>query len=397
MTITFRAAAGLTGAADTSAPFSAVTFTLPTGHTTDDLLLAFLGWKPYDTTWTDPSGYASEIGPITSGTTGSGVGTGSVGAQVFTKTHSGTESNPSASVNAGAGGYTPALRAMAAFYKTVAGAWTVDSTSGTSETTTLNVNGAGSLAYAAGDMAVVVVVHKDDDATHTSPVLSASGVTFGTLTQQLATTTAVNGDDGAMYVYTASVTTGATAAPNFTATVGASEGWASVIFLRIAEPAAGSHSGAAAVSVAVTATAAGVRTRFGAATAAVAVAGTAAGVRTRFGAATAAVAVAAAATGTATRFGAAAVNVAVSSSATAVRTTFGTAAAAVTITATAAGAVTTFGAAAVTVTLTAAAAGTKTTPLIFDASYRTITGRQPNRAVSGRRPKNTPAGRHPHH
>ena len=46
MTISLRAATGITASADTASPFANRAYTLPTGHATDDLLIAFYGGKP---------------------------------------------------------------------------------------------------------------------------------------------------------------------------------------------------------------------------------------------------------------------------------------------------------------------------------------------------------------
>ena len=55
MTVTWRTATGLTAGADTTDPYGSLTHTLPTGHATDDLLLAFIGLKPQTTAPSTPS------------------------------------------------------------------------------------------------------------------------------------------------------------------------------------------------------------------------------------------------------------------------------------------------------------------------------------------------------
>jgi hypothetical protein len=237
MSITWRTATGLTAGADTTAAFANRTATLPTGHTSDDLLILFAGGKPYTTDGSAPtSGEYTSLVNITSGTTGMGAGTGSVRLQVFHKTHDGSEAAPAQTFSAQ---YSPWMQAMAAASKTNAGSWTVEASTVTAETTSVNVTGGTTLDFETGDHVIVAILHRDDDATHASSSVTIPGCSLGTLTELLTTNTTATGNDGALYVYQAEVTSGtASGAPQFTTTVGGSEGWVAVAFLRIVEPAA---------------------------------------------------------------------------------------------------------------------------------------------------------------
>src|SRR5512133_2022459 len=91
---------------------TAVSWTLPTGHSADDLLLAAYGGKPYTATMATLTGYTAQ-GAGANGTSNSGNGTGSCYVKAWTKTHTGSESNPSGTL-AAAG--TPMLNGMLAAY-----------------------------------------------------------------------------------------------------------------------------------------------------------------------------------------------------------------------------------------------------------------------------------------
>lgn len=248
-TIAWRTATGLTAAADVTTPFATLTYTLPTGHTTGDLLVAIYAGKPFNTQPSTPTDYTSIV-DVASGTTAMGNGTGSVRLRVFQKTHDGTEANPTSTFTAQ---YSPGMVAMLAASKTPPGAWVVDATTATAETTSVALTGAAQLAYTRNDEVVVVIAHRDNDATETNPVITVPGCTVGAVTQQLASTTTATGNDGELYVYRAQITSGtASGAPQFAATVAASEGWVAAAFLRIAEPAGAVDGSVTAVAAAVT-------------------------------------------------------------------------------------------------------------------------------------------------
>ena len=61
MAVTWTAT-GITASSDTTSPFANLSYTLPTGHTTNDLLIAFYGGKPYNTVPSTPTDYAPQSG-----------------------------------------------------------------------------------------------------------------------------------------------------------------------------------------------------------------------------------------------------------------------------------------------------------------------------------------------
>lgn len=240
MAITYRTATGLTAASDTAAAYASLTYTLPTGHTTGDLLLCYMALKPYDTVPGTPSGYTALSGGA-NGTTAMGSGTGSVYAIAFYKEHDGSESGPSSAFSAQ---YSPAMRGMIALESDVGtgGGWTIDSTNGsdTSDTGTgFSATGGATLALEAGDHIFVIAAGRDDSATPSSVAITVSGCTLDTVVvdSTLATST---GNDGWMYVAHAEVLSGtASGAPVTTATVGSGDSAGQAVFILIREPDSG--------------------------------------------------------------------------------------------------------------------------------------------------------------
>lgn len=241
MTISLRGSAtGLSAGVTTT-----LAFTLPTGVTTNDCMIAFYGGKPY--TMALSSGTLStdytDVGSTTNGTTANNVDLGSVYADMAYRIHSGTESAPTGTLSATP---SPRISGMIALQSTVSGSgWTVTGTTASDATatgTTFSATGAASLSVQTGDWIVVLVMHNTDAMTHTSASLTLSGATISGLTQQLGTTTTNQGNDGAMYLYTAQVTGTATAAPVFSVTTptGISDG--AVVFGAIREPVAAATS-----------------------------------------------------------------------------------------------------------------------------------------------------------
>lgn len=254
MTISQRTATGLTASSDTTSPYDTLTYTLPTGHSASDFLIAFYGGKPFGTVPGTPSEYSARSGGA-NGSTASGADTGSVYSVAFTKVHDGSESNPTSSMS---GTTTPAMVAMHALYSSASGtAWSVASTYGDDSTTTgttVSCAGAASLDFAVGDMLVVCFASNNDRAAISGGTVSASGITFGTFTQQLGTTTTGTSDDGQLSIWTATVASGSgTVTPTFTATSQNNYSSGRAIFLRVREPQSksGSVTGSSASSGAV--------------------------------------------------------------------------------------------------------------------------------------------------
>lgn len=240
MAVTWTAT-GITASSDTTSPFANLSYTLPTGHTTNDLLIAFYGGKPYGTIPSTPTDYAPQSGGA-NGSTAMGSGTGSVYAIAFTKVHDGSESNPASTFSAQ---YSPGIRAMVkATDSSGLGSWLVASCKGsdaTSTGTTFSATGDATLALQPGDWLVALYVHNDDSSSSSSFALSVPGCTLDTVTQRLTgTLTTATGNDGRMYVVTAEVLSGtASGAPTATCTTGSSDSDGQVVFLLVRPPIVG--------------------------------------------------------------------------------------------------------------------------------------------------------------
>jgi hypothetical protein len=224
---------GITAGADTNSPYAGRTYTLPSGTTSGDLLVGFYGGKPYDTVPSIPSGYTAQSGGA-NGTTANGNGSGSVYAVAFTKTHSGSESDPSSTM---AAGYSPAITAMLAIQPDSAVTWAVTSTKGSDSAATgtnFSATGESTLDYTTGDVVVVQIVHNDDSSGDSGFRLSIPGCVVSTPIQRLTgTLTTSTGNDGRMYVLTAGIISGtATGAPTVTATTGSGDSDGQAVFLR---------------------------------------------------------------------------------------------------------------------------------------------------------------------
>lgn len=230
MSISWRTATGLTAGTST-----ALTWTLPTGHTVGDLLVAIYGGKPYTSTSGSPTDYVS-AGSVASGARANSNGSGSTRAQVFTKTHDGTESNPTATLTASP---SPSMVAMLAASKTEPGAWLIASTTGADTTltgTAISATGADSLTVRAGERVMIVSVGNDNLETESGAALAIGAATF-TITEVLAANATSTGNDGSMAVYDCLVTAGGTGEPVFTATSGRSgNSERAVVFLQLWEP-----------------------------------------------------------------------------------------------------------------------------------------------------------------
>lgn len=240
MAVTWTAT-GITASSDTTSPFANLSYTLPTGHTTNDLLIAFYGGKPYNTVPSTPADYTAQSGGA-NGSTGMGAGTGSVYAVAFTKIHDGSESNPASTFSAQ---YSPGIRAMVkATDSSGLGTWLVASCKGsdaTATSTTFSATGDATLALQPGDWLVALYVHNDDSSSSSSFALSVPGCTLDTVTQRLTgTLTTATGNDGRMYVVTAEVLSGtASGAPTATCTTGSGDSDGQVVFLLVRPPIVG--------------------------------------------------------------------------------------------------------------------------------------------------------------
>lgn len=240
MAITYRTATGLTASSDTAAAYASLTYTLPTGHTTGDLLLCYMALKPYDTVPGTPSGYTALSGGA-NGTTAMGGGTGSMYAIGFYKEHDGTESNPSSAFSAQ---YSPAMLGMIALESSngTGGGWTIDSTSGsdTSDTgTSFSATGDATLALEAGDHIFVFAGGRDNGSDPSSVDITVPGCTLDTVVVESVLNTST-GNDGWMYVAHAEVLSGtASGDPVTTATTSSGDSAGQAVFILIREPDSG--------------------------------------------------------------------------------------------------------------------------------------------------------------
>lgn len=242
MTISVRGiATGLTGSNDTATPFLNMTYTIPTGEQTGDLIFGMCGAK-----WSTASQYSSALGVpatynlvdwVAEGTTVTGNGTGSAYLQVIQKTAtSGAEADPAQVFTVG---YSPAMTAMITFQKTNPGIWTVESTDAidTNTASPFSLTGAATLGFTTGDYIMLVTAHNDDVTAEVLTSLTVTGCVVGTVTERLQTNATNSGNDGSMWCYTAEILSGtATAAPQASINTAATEGNGVAIFVRIIEP-----------------------------------------------------------------------------------------------------------------------------------------------------------------
>lgn len=238
MTISHRATTGIAGGTTTG-----LSFTMPTGHTLDDLLITWIGAKPYSCTiasGTILTDY-TDRGSKTSGTTANGVGVGSTWAHARTRTHDGAESVPSATLNATP---SPRMSGMSAYSKTNPGAWDIFSTTGADTNPAgagLTITSDAAIPLQPGDVLLIQVVAPDDTAVPTANWdIAATGITFSSFVQRMVTLGTTSGNDGAMYIIEAVVGTGSgTVTVTYLDTLtNSGEAEAAAVFIRLREPAA---------------------------------------------------------------------------------------------------------------------------------------------------------------
>lgn len=232
--ILFRAATADTAFIDTSAPWLDMTWTLPTGHTADDLLVLFAGGKPYDTGVPGvPSGY-TDLGSGANGTTAVGAaGTGSVFSCARCKVHSGTEYTPSATMS---GATNPVLRFAIALYCDDPATWDVDSCHGSDATetgTAYSATGDATLDFQTGDWVVASFYSNDDQGGASGLTVTIPGCTLGTVSTLTSNATS-SGQDGRGYIIAAEITAGtASGAPVVSCTTSTGESGGQSTILRV--------------------------------------------------------------------------------------------------------------------------------------------------------------------
>jgi hypothetical protein len=257
---------------------STVAATYPTGVAAGHLALAIRNMMSgvNTVTFLDEAGW-SELADFVGGTGNVADAHNSrlrVGSQVLTGSESGTVTFD-ASANC-------SCMAMMARYSNGTGAWDVVGANGDDATHGANraATAGTSLALAPGDV-VVCIVSVDTDAalTITSPTITASGITFGTVTRRTSGAGSTAGLDGNIEIFDATVSTGtATVAPSFSMTTATSQ-CGPVAFVRLRETSSGTTGAGAAAATQGTASGAGTATTTGAG-AATAASGTASGAGT---------------------------------------------------------------------------------------------------------------------
>lgn len=70
-----------------------ITPTIPTGTSIGDMMICYIGTKPWNGVNSMPTGWIS-LGSFADGTIAAGVGTGSMKSEIFYKIHTGSETNP---------------------------------------------------------------------------------------------------------------------------------------------------------------------------------------------------------------------------------------------------------------------------------------------------------------
>jgi hypothetical protein len=180
MAITITAGAW---AAGSTAPAPA----LPATPQAGDVHVLFIGSKPYTTTINTPSGWT----PITNtngtnGTVANATDAGSVHVAAFYRIWQSGDANPTISITSG----NTALAVIHRFRPTAG--YTIDApvgqkgtdvTSGTGFSCTMGSD----IGITAGDAVVAYSYLPGNNATFATPTLSATGVTFGTVTENPAT------------------------------------------------------------------------------------------------------------------------------------------------------------------------------------------------------------------
>jgi hypothetical protein len=181
--------------------------------------VAFLGTKPFNATTGTPANYTKLV-TATSGTVAAGNGTGSTICVAYDHAVTGSESGTvSFSMTTG----DPAMARIHQFSKSSTKLWDIASTA-LADTTNAGDNHitatGSSIDIKSGDMLVWAATMPNDNDLIASPVMTVPGCTVSAVTQ-IATDTAVDGNDGAIFYYRASVTAGtSTGAPVFTAVTG---------------------------------------------------------------------------------------------------------------------------------------------------------------------------------
>lgn len=203
----------------TTAAVTVGTPALPTGTAAGDRVFILLSNSPGATAPSNPAGWTL-IGSTQVGIGTQGASAGPRRVTAWYRDYDGSWSMPSLSIPSATG--TDAVAQAITLRKGSTENWNAPTTTtgSTAATTSAFSATGGSLTFASGAF-VLVQTALSDLRTATSESLTASGVTFAGLTEQ-ADANSAPGHDVSLQTYTASVTTGATAAPTISSTLNAS-------------------------------------------------------------------------------------------------------------------------------------------------------------------------------
>jgi len=185
---------------------------LPASPAVGDMMLLFVGCKPYTATINQPTGWTRSGTQQTSGSTASGTDTGSVTWSVFYRQYQSGDSAPTVSITNG----NVALGVIHGFSKTTSN-WITpvayfgsDTSSGTGYSATAS-GSSGNLT--AGDALLHATVIAGNDATFGTPTITATSATIGTVTESPSTEgSTTTGNDLEASSATAAVTAGTSSA-----------------------------------------------------------------------------------------------------------------------------------------------------------------------------------------
>ncbi|MFD7609724.1 hypothetical protein [Streptomyces sp. NPDC059828] len=217
---------------------TSITPAFPAGATTGRLaILVVVSGHPTESIPTTPSGWSS-AGSFSGGTGSFGSGTGPRRLSLFTRVLLGSDTAPTTQLPTGTGsliaGRIHVLSRSAGTGWRWATAFGEDTTSGTG----FSGASASPLTWAAGDFALLGYALSASTASATAEAVTASGITFGTVTEQ-ADDSLTTGNAGRLVDATGTVSSGSgTQAPTVTATLGAAAaGVAGVLRIREATAA----------------------------------------------------------------------------------------------------------------------------------------------------------------
>ena len=212
---------------------TSVSRNVPTGTTTGDIMLLFVGCKPFDATIVTPSGWTKlDAGSGTNGTTASGVDTGSVQWATFYREWQSGDTTTTVTITGGNVG----LCTTQSFKNAGANPWAIPVAakgSDTSSDTTFSLAMDADPSITANDMLMHYAVVAGDGLTIFTPTLTATSATIGTVTDNGGGFTALGDDLGGSCSYALCTAGSATAAPvcGWTLSV-AQTGGGSIVRLR---------------------------------------------------------------------------------------------------------------------------------------------------------------------